>query len=221
MTYKCSFCKQTFKKEKTIQTHLCEKKRRHLSKTDKDVMSGYTVYVYWNKRNSGSTKTKTFDNFAKSNLYPVFVRFGRYILENNITDWEKYTDWLTKNKVKIDDWSKDSVYGLYINDRIKKETAERALERYLIFVQKWEETTDYKWYDFWEKNSIFNTVQLIKDGKISPWILFCDPKAQYFIENLPDELLIEIDTYINLSYWKSKIQRNQKDSEWITKMLTV
>lgn len=219
--HKCNFCNKTFKKETTIQTHLCEQKRRHFAKNDKEVVAGFTAYSYWNFKNLGSKKKIQYENFAKSRLYTIFVKFGKYLVDNNITDWEKYIDWLSKHQIKVDDWSKDSVYGIYCSERVSKETPERALERYIMFVQKWEENTSYKWHTFWEKNSAFNTIQLIIDGKISPWILFCDPSAQNFFDNLPNELIIELDKNINLIQWKSKIQKNKEDSEWITKMLSV
>lgn len=218
--HKCTFCNKTFKRESTIQTHMCEQKRRHFKKNDKDTLAGYSAYIYWSKNNNGG-KNQSYDKFAKSRLYTCFVKFGVYIIQNNINDWEKYIDWLSKNQVKVDDWPKDKTYGVYCSYRTEKETAERALERYILFVQKWEENTKYKWHTFWKKNSIFNTIQLLIDGKISPWILFCDPNAKEFIDELPEELLVELDRNLNLEHWKSKVNRNEEDSEWITKMLTL
>lgn len=219
--FKCSFCNKSFKKESTIQSHMCEQKRRNFAKNDKDVLAGYTAYLYWSSKYSSHRKKKDYDEFAKSSLYSAFVKFGKYAVDNNITDWELYINWLSKNQIKIDNWAKDSVYGLYCVERIKKETAERALERYILFVQKWEEKTKYKWNTFWEHNSVFDTIQLLSDGKISPWILFCDPSAKKFIDELPEELLINLDKNIDLLYWRSKVENNKEDSKWITTLLTV
>lgn len=219
-SYKCNFCKKFFKKEKTLQTHICEKKRRYLSKDDKYVKSGYISYCYWNKKANNAKKEKSFEDFIYSRLYNAFVNFGKYIVDTNIKNWEKYIDWLIINKVKIDDWSKDSVYYKFHNENIRREDAQRALERYLLFLLKWEEKTGNKWYEFWKMNSEIYISNLIIEGKISPWILFSDPKAEEFIENIPDELLIEIDRNIDLKFWKSKIDIKKEDSEWIRKMLT-
>lgn len=221
MIHKCSFCNKSFKKETTLQTHMCEQKRRHFNRNDKEVKAGYTTYLYWNFKNSAVKKDISYSVFSKSKLYLAFVKFGKYIIQNNITDWEIYIDWLSKNQIKIDDWAKDRVYGTYCNERIKKETPERAVERYVLFAQKWEEKTTYKWHMFWELNSVFDTIQLISDGKISPWILFCDPQAQKFIDTLPDELIVKLDSAINLSYWKTVVEKNREDSKWITQLLTV
>lgn len=218
--FKCEYCNKSFKRESTIFKHMCEKKRRAFAKDDRDVKAGYTAFVYWYNRSYGNTHSKkSYTDFMNSSFYKQFVTFGKYITESKITEWERYLDWLIKNSVKLNDWSKDSVYYKFFYEIIKTETPERALERYIIFMQSWEEQSGKSWKTFWDNENIFAIVNYIKEGKISPWILFSSDSAMEFIQDLPDELLVEVDGSIDLAYWNNKIKRNKGDMEWIKTLL--
>jgi len=41
----CSYCKKTFKQEKTMFVHMCEQKRRVLAKNEKANVVGYSTFV--------------------------------------------------------------------------------------------------------------------------------------------------------------------------------
>lgn len=218
--FKCEYCNKSFKRESTIFKHMCEKKRRAFAKDDRDVKAGYTAFVYWYNRSYGNTHSKkNYTDFMNSSFYKQFVKFGKYITESKISEWERYLDWLIKNSVKLNDWPKDSVYYKFFYEIIKTETPERALERYIIFMQNWEENSGKSWKTFWDNENVFTIVNYIKEGKISPWILFSSESAMDFIQDLPDELLVEVDGSIDLAYWNNKTKRNKSDMEWIKTLL--
>jgi len=199
---------------------MCEKKRRHFSKDDRGVKAGYTAFIYWYTRSYGNSKSKkSYNDFITSSFYKNFVKFGNYITDSRISEWERYVDWLIKNGVKITDWPKDSIYYKFFYEIIKTETPERALERYVMFLQSWEEKTGNDWNTFWDKENIFSIVNYIKEGKISPWILFSYDSAIMFIKDLPDELLIDVNNSIDLAYWNSKASKNKEDIKWIKTLL--
>ena len=79
--YKCEYCNRTFKRENSLAVHMCERKRRALSRTEKHVVAGYDAYNYWYKLAMGSKKNKTYEDFAGSQYYSAFVKFGRYVLD--------------------------------------------------------------------------------------------------------------------------------------------
>ena len=59
----------------------------------------------------------------------------------------------------------------------------------------------------------------VKQGKISPWILFSSTKAQNFIDELPDELVPKLIENIDVGYWQNKTKKNKDDIEWINQIL--
>ena len=54
----CTFCNKSFQKERTLQVHICEPKRRHLQKNEKWVQNAFLVFqkFYQIHQNNGSLK---------------------------------------------------------------------------------------------------------------------------------------------------------------------
>jgi hypothetical protein len=199
---------------------MCKKKQRYVNKNSKESQAGYLTYLYWYSRSYGKkVSSKTFDNFINSSIYNDFFDFGKYIVDSKINNWEKYVDWLIKNKIPIKKWNKDSTYYTFNDELLKTESVSRALERYVLFLQEWEEKTNTRWDMFWKTENEFAIINYIKEGKISPWILFSSSDAIDFVNTIPDELIIEIHKSIDLSYWNNKISKRKEDLEWAKSLL--
>lgn len=217
--FKCEYCNKFFKKENTLQTHMCEKKRRVLAKTDKDSIFAFNVYQYWYKMAMGRKKDKSYDEFALSKFYSIFVKFAGYVERSNIYDWQSYILWTIKNSIKIDYWAKDETYYRYIKDSTKKETPERAIEKYILYVKVWGENTGNEWDEYFLKSNPESIIQDIISGKISPWILYCSNTAQQFIDTLPDDLVVKLIKEVDFDYWSTKVNKNKEDCEWIKSLI--
>jgi len=198
---------------------MCEQKRRHNNKTDKDVILAYAVYNQWYKLCMFTKKEKTYDEFAKSNHYIGFVKFGRYINDTKIKDWQSYLKWLIDTKVKFDIWAKDSTYSSYSAYITSVETPDRAVEKFILTAEDWGNKTGNHWSEFWHKVNPYIVIDYINQGKISPWILFSLQSAQDYILGLPDELIPEITKNIDIDYWKKKTTKQRDDREWINQVL--
>ena len=42
--FTCTYCDKSFQRERTLQVHMCEPKRRHLQKSEKWVQNAYIVF---------------------------------------------------------------------------------------------------------------------------------------------------------------------------------
>ena len=77
---KCTYCDKEFARERTLQVHLCEPKRRHLQKGEKWVQNAFMVFQRFYEIHQHNSKPKTYEDFCKSAYYNAFVKFGRYIM---------------------------------------------------------------------------------------------------------------------------------------------
>ena len=77
---KCTYCDKTFAKERTLQVHLCEPKRRHLQRDEKWVVNAFMVFQRFYQIHQHNSKPRTYDDFVDSAYYNAFVKFGRYIM---------------------------------------------------------------------------------------------------------------------------------------------
>lgn len=219
VTFACDHCNKSFVKEGSLQTHMCEKKRRFLAKNDKEVVAGYTTYNYWYLIAMGCKKEKTYIEFINSKQYIGFVKFGKYIIDSKVSDWNAYVKWLIDNKIRLDEWCKDSIFSRFYTNLNKIETPERALEKYIMVADDWSHKTGNHWSEFWQKANPFMVIDYVNQGKISPWILFSSQHAQHFIDTLPNELLPSLVKDIDIEFWKKKTTKNKEDSEWINQVL--
>ena len=56
--------------------HVCEPKRRHMSKNEKHVIAAMMAFQKFYEIAQRSNKKKTFDEFVESPYYNAFVKFG-------------------------------------------------------------------------------------------------------------------------------------------------
>ena len=113
---KCTYCDKEFARERTLQVHLCEPKRRHLQKNEKWVQNAFMVFQRFYEIHQHNVKPKTYDAFCASAYYNAFVKFGRYIMHINPLYPEKYIDYVILSKIKLDHWARDDLYEAYLID---------------------------------------------------------------------------------------------------------
>ena len=113
MTYQCVYCGKGFTKEKTLAVHICEKKRRHLSRNEKHVQAALIAYQKFYEMVQRS-KNKTFDDFVESPYYNAFVKFGSFLVNANPVYPERFIDYVIRSGVKLDHWCRDELYDHYI-----------------------------------------------------------------------------------------------------------
>ena len=139
----CKYCKKTFRKESTLQTHMCESKRRWQQEKESWVQLGLSAYLRFYELTQGSIKSKSYADFANSPYYSSFVKFGAYCQQIRCINFKNYLEWLLKNNKKLDQWCKDSFYSDWLLQYMSKEAVQDALERALSHMQRVaEEHTD-------------------------------------------------------------------------------
>src|SRR5208282_3176264 len=116
-------------------------------------------------------KQTTVKDFIESKLYNDFVRFGKWINEGSILKPEKYMDYLITGKFKIKDWTKESVYHTYLRSILLKESPSAGLQRSIEWIQNWSKENNIPIEQFLETVSTFRLVDVIRSGRISPWLI--------------------------------------------------
>lgn len=213
--FKCEYCGNSFKREGTLATHMCAKKKRMLQKNDKNVVVAFASYNYWYKIAMGSKKDKTYADFVDSQYYAAFVRFGTYVLDVKVVNKEAYIRWLVENKIKLDYWAKDKNYNNFLISYSKTETASRALERFVLLADAWAESKGLSWHDYLTRAPAHVIVNDISMGKISPWIIYSSDTFQRLLDELPEEMLKQIIDTLDPAFWNRKTKLFPDDVKFI------
>jgi hypothetical protein len=208
--YSCEYCGKSFKKSQTILTHKCEKRDRHDSKNE--TYSRIAFHAF----NSMYPKQKSFNEFASSAYYKAFTKFGKYCIEVKVISPEEYSLWLIKNKKRIDDWTRDSLYSEYLIDFLPREDVGQALTRAITNSIKWSEKINAPSKD-WLRYGNLNTISYsIVTGRLSGWALYNSNSGQDLLERMSGTpaLLKECWPYIDSDIWKNTFQHKKTDTSY-------
>ena len=210
LNYKCGYCNKEFTREKTLSVHVCEPKRRHLSKNEKHVQLALLTYQRFYEI-SQKQKNKTFDDFVSSPYYNAFVKFGSFMSNANPIYPEKFIDFVIKSGVKLDHWCRDELYDTFLIEIIKIEPADGAIQRTIQTMMDWADDKEAAWNHYFSYVNLNRATHDIKEGKISPWMLLQSRAGKEMLKNMNDEQLAIVGDIINPQFWLSRFKKLPAD----------
>jgi hypothetical protein len=215
LNFKCEYCGKLFAKEKTLFVHVCEQKRRHLSKNEKHVQAGLLTYQRFYETTQKGKISKTFDDFASSSYYTAFVKFGSFLVNTAPIYPERFIDYIVKSGVKLDHWCRDSLYEQYISELIKIEPADGAIQRTIQTMMDWGEKNNSPWEHYFAYVNLNRATHDIKEGLVSPWMVLNTKSGKDMLKRMNDEQLEIISPVIDPQYWLRRFKSLPADVELI------
>lgn len=219
MAYQCTFCKKEFVRETSLETHMCEPKRRYREQNEPGSRLGFQAYVKFYESAQRTGKTKTFDDFATSAYYRAFVKFGRYCVDTKAISPGRFMDWLLKHNKKIDHWCSDKIYTEYLLDYLKIEAVEDALARAIEYGIDWQERTGNPAHDCLRFGNSNATCYAITTGRISPWVIYNSESGQQFLNELDATQVAMVWSYIDADAWQKRFKEYPADQEYARDIL--
>ena len=213
LSYKCEHCGKPFAKEKTLVVHVCEQKRRHLSKTEKHVQAGLLTYQRFYEITQKGKNKKSFDEFASSPYYTAFVKFGSFLVNTAPIYPERFIDYVIKSGVKLDHWCRDELYDTYISELIKIEPADGAIQRTIQTMMDWGEKNSAPWEHYFQYVNLNRATHDIKEGLVSPWIILNSRAGKEMLKRFNDEQLDIVGPVIDPTYWLKRFKNLPADLE--------
>jgi hypothetical protein len=205
-----------------LSSHLCELKRRFQQEKEQGVQFGYHAYAKFYEFTQPGTKPKTYDDFARSDFYLAFVKYGRYQVSIKTVNFISFTQWLLKNNKKLDQWTKEEFYVEWLKSYLQKESVDDALDRSFQEMQEYADSdpeTLSSFVNYFRNVSKNRIVNHIQGGRISPWIVYnCDSGID-FLDNLNEEQINYVLPYIDPDFWQRKFSTNKKDVDWLKNIL--
>lgn len=187
-----------------------------MGKDDSASRIAFNVWVDFMKYVSPNTKkAKIFDDFIRSPDYIGFVKFANYLIELRPFESDKFIQWLFKMGVRMSDWQKPGIYQLYVQEESKKETADRALERALLLMKEWSETTGENWQEFFNKIAPASAMNMVVMGRLSPWIIYSTDCAQQLLDRMEPGQIDTVAKHVDTIWWINKLKNNPKEVQWI------
>lgn len=207
----CKYCDRAFSSERTLASHMCVKKKRWLDKGTIGSTLGFRVFQVFYEKTTNAKKPKTFEQFIESKYYLSFVKFGRHLADLDPIDPDEFVDFVISNGIKLKDWTKDYVYEVYLEERMKKEPVLKAVERTLLTMENWGREHNRPYNKFFQEANINEAVYLIRSGRVSPWILYFAPSADDFFNRVSEEQVGIINQIIDANKWQVIFMTRKED----------
>jgi hypothetical protein len=214
----CEFCKREFHKELTLINHSCEKKRRWFVRDDTEARLAFMAWSRFYELNSQLKKQgtkRTHREFIDSRYYIAFIKFAKQVIDLNAISPDKFVDYVIKNNLPLDKWTHDAVYEKYVDETIKTESPEDALARTIELMKQWSEQTGNEWFDFFRHVNTNQAAAWVKNGKISPWVLYNADSADDLLTRCNQEQISIIAKMAKPAPWKVKFNRDKDSADWI------
>lgn len=215
----CGFCQRDFRNERTLGAHMCPVKRRHLEKDTVASRMALELYRRFFELTTASKKSKTFEDFAASKYYVTFIKLARHLMDLRPVEQDRFIDYLFMNGIKERNWCKDSVYEKYIIDLFLTENPDRALERSIETIVEWANTNHTHFSKFFSEVSANEATQLLRYGRISPWVFYLANTADQLISRLSAEHDQLISKTVDIKAWYNKFNTKVEQREYVKSIL--
>lgn len=218
-THKCKFCKKAFSSEKTLASHMCLKKKRWADKDTIGARLGFRVFQRFYEITTNSKKPKSQMDFLESKYYLAFVKFGRYLVELDPINPENFITFVIEHGVKLKDWTKAYVYDMYLEQLIGREPVEKALERTILTMEQWAKENNDTYDNFFMAVNTNEATFMIRNGKISPWVLYLSDSADKLLTRMNEEQGRIISEVIDSKKWHIKFMTRKEDLNFVKSIL--
>ena len=215
LNFKCEYCNKEFVKEKTLAVHVCEQKRRHMSKSEKHVQAGLLTFQKFYEFTSKGKTQKNFDEFASSPYYTAFIKFGSFLINTAPIYPEMFIEYVIKSGVKLDHWCRDELYDSYISELIKKEPADGAIQRTIKTMMEWADANSAPWEHYFQYVNLNRATHDIKEGLVSPWIVLNTKSGKDMLQRMNDEQLEIVGPVVDPQFWMRRFKALPADVELI------
>ena len=122
----------------------------------------------------------------------------------------------------MDNWTSDKLYLEWLQQYIRKESVQDALERALKEMQEYadhSEKLQSNFKNYFRLGSSNRICHHISNGRISPWILFNCRSGIEFLEKLNEEQLANVMPWIDPEFWNQKFKDYATDTQWVKEIL--
>jgi len=216
--YECKYCSKKFAKESTLLSHMCEKKRRWLQEKEIGVQLALQAFVrFYELTSTGATKT--YADFVQSPYYNAFVKFGRYAHHLRAVNYRHFVDYLLKKQIKLDHWCRDQHYEDYLQDYLRKEHVQDALERSIKTMTEWSEETGAEFNHYFLYASSNRVVRDITNGRISPWCVYNTNSGIDFLDKCTAEQINLMFSIIDPDFWQKHFAKHLDDVDFVKAVL--
>lgn len=198
--YVCKYCHKNFMREQAYLDHECLLMKKHKELKSPIGQTAWGYYHRWfieQKRLPPSSEA-----FLGSKLFRTFINFANFVKKIQLPYPDKFIWYMVQKKYQPVIWINDEIYTEYLNwidyTISPLDQAKSSVKTILKYVDK----QDIELDQFFSHINPNELIQLIRERKLSPWLLLFSAKFAECFGGLSREQQLIMETLIKPDFWK-------------------
>lgn len=207
--FECKHCGTVYKREAAFLNHECEEMRR---KAELQTMVGqraYQIYSKWLTMKHG--RPPAIDTFATSKFYKTFVHIAKFVKAVKIADIGIFIKMAVEQDLPPSMWTQDAVYSKYLHYMMSSVPPREQMRVTVDTICQLADIFECDTADIFKHVTANELAQILRERKMSPWILMFSKKFKGFLMNMTPDVQQMFNDLVRPMYWKMKFDKSPKD----------
>lgn len=204
--FKCGYCEKNFTAEWMIESHKCKQMRRAELLQTVSGQAAYDAYQTWmlcQKRVVARA-----ESFLDSRFFNSFNKFIAWANTVGLPDHKMFIKAMVEKQISPMIWTNDEVYTIFVEFFDHKispmDHARIAVDTILDLCEEYE-CNNGEIFDRVDANVV---ITLLRQRKLSPWILLNSKKFKnFFVNRTSEHQKIILQTLIRPEHWKEIFEK--------------
>jgi hypothetical protein len=200
----CTHCNKRFSGETTFMKHHCEPRRRLEEHHSPLGQAAYGYYRDWMKLKKFSQPGA--EAFLESKMYRAFIKFAQLVIDANIARPDKYMELMIEGDIPPVLWCREQCYSVYLEWTDKLSDPLDQVQESVNYLLDICEKENVKLENVFAHLGGQRVISLVRQRRLSPWLIFCSPTFGTFIRTIDASQLKVFNDVVNASYWGNRFQ---------------
>ena len=209
--YQCHYCHKRFQRESNFIKHKCKQMEREEKLRTALGQAAWQYYQDWMRLQRKRVPDDR--TFLKSQYYNSFNRFAEFVKKLSLPSPDTFIKLMIDNDFPPTLWTRDEVYARYLEHLDRSVSPKQLAEITAQTLDKLADILECDISEVFEELHPNEAIELIKQRKLSPWILLNSQKFFVFLQKVNKENMeqfIILEAVIRPKYWGEQFQKKPK-----------
>ncbi|MNK90245.1 hypothetical protein D3C87_1102890 [compost metagenome] len=207
--FECKHCGTKYVREAAFMAHECEPMRRKAQIQTMVGQRAFSIYSKWLTSKHG--KPPTITTFMDSRYYKAFIEVAKFIKAVKITEIDVFIRMAIEDDLPPNMWTHDAVYSKFLQYMQQRVSAKEQMKITVNTICDLADIFECDTGDVFSHLSSGELAQIIRERKLSPWILMRSGKFKQFLIAADGSAQQMFNDLIKPMYWKMKFDKAPDD----------
>lgn len=204
--FECKYCHRTYKREDAYLRHRC---KRMVREEEMQTVLGHSAWLFYGSWMRAQRRlVPKIQTFLTSNFYTSFMKFAQFVKDVQITEPDIFIKMMVDRDISPTMWTNNIAYAYYLEYIERKLSPMDQMKISLKVLLKLADGLDCDISEVFEQLMPNEIIQLIRDRKLTPWLLLNSHSFGVFFRKLSPPQRKIIEALIRPEYWSHKFTKD-------------